>query len=138
LSIIGSKRGCSGAGFNKRALHVTGMRVLPSPPLGITFILYAVDSVLMKVKVRLFGDVAEMVGSKHSIELKDDSTILSLTNRIQRETGHSRGGYLGEFKVGGPDLAIMVNGKNIQLLDGLQTKLCEEDDIVIMPFVVGG
>ena len=92
----------------------------------------------MKVKVRLFGDVAEMVGSKHSIELEDNSDVLALTNQIQRDTGHSRGGYLGEFKVGGPDLAIMVNGKNIQLLDGVETKLCDDDDVVIMPFVVGG
>jgi molybdopterin converting factor small subunit len=92
----------------------------------------------MKVKVRLFGDVAEMVGSKHTVELDDGSNVLALTNTIQRETGHSRGGYLGEFKVGGPDLAIMINGKNIQLLDGVDTKLCADDDIVIMPFVVGG
>ena len=92
----------------------------------------------MKIKVRLFGDVAEMVGSKHNVELEDNSTVISLTNQIQRNTGHSRGGYLGEFKVGGPDLAIMINGKNIELLDGVQTKLCEEDDVVIMPFVVGG
>jgi molybdopterin converting factor small subunit len=93
---------------------------------------------MMMVKVRLFGDVAEMVGSKHTVELNTDSTVISLTNQIQRATGHTRGGYLGEFKVGGPDLAIMVNGKNIQLLDGVETKLCEEDDVVIMPFVVGG
>ena len=92
----------------------------------------------MKVKVRLFGDVAEMVGSKHNVELEEGSSIISLTNLIQRETGHSRGGYLGEFKVGGPDLGIMVNGKNIELLDGVDTRLCNEDDVVIMPFVVGG
>jgi molybdopterin synthase sulfur carrier subunit len=92
----------------------------------------------MKIKVRLFGDVAEMVGSKHTVELDDGSSVLSLTNNIQRETGHSRGGYLGEFKVGGPDLGIMVNGKNIELLNGLETKLCDDDDVVIMPFVVGG
>jgi MoaD family protein len=92
----------------------------------------------MKVKVRLFGDVAEMVGSKHSIQLENNSNVLTLTNQIQRDTGHTRGGYLGEFKVGGPDLAIMVNGKNIQLLDGVETKLCDDDDVVIMPFVVGG
>jgi molybdopterin converting factor small subunit len=92
----------------------------------------------MKVKVRLFGDVAEMVGSKHIIEMDDDSTVLTLTNQIQRDTGHKRGGYLGDFKVGGPDLAIMVNGKNIQLLSGIETKLCHDDDIVIMPFIVGG
>jgi molybdopterin converting factor small subunit len=95
-------------------------------------------SLVMKIKVRLFGDVSEAVGSKHIVELNEHSTILTLTNRIQRETGHSRGGYLGGFKVGGPDLAIMVNGKNIQLLDGIRTKLCDEDDVVIMPFVVGG
>lgn len=92
----------------------------------------------MKIKVRLFGDIAEQVGSKYNIELEEASTIMSLTNKIQRESGHSRGGYLGEFKVGGADLAIMVNGKNITLLDGVETELCDEDDVVIMPFVVGG
>jgi molybdopterin converting factor small subunit len=40
--------------------------------------------------------------------------------------------------VGGADLAIMVNGKNIALLDGVETKLFDEADVVIMPFVVGG
>jgi len=92
----------------------------------------------MKVKVRLFGDVAQMVGSKHIVELDDNSTVLSLTNQIQRESSYNRGGYLGDFKVGGSDLAIMVNGKNIQLLDGINTEICDKDDIVIMPFVVGG
>ncbi len=92
----------------------------------------------MQVKVRLFGDVAVMVGNKHTVELDEGASVLSLTNRIQRESGHTRGGYLGEFKVGGPDLGIMINGKNITLLDGVDTKLCEEDELVIMPFVVGG
>jgi MoaD family protein len=95
-------------------------------------------SLMMKIKVRLFGDVSEAVGSKHVIELDDHSTILTLTNHIQRESGHSRSGYLGGFKVGGPDLAIMLNGKNIHLLDGLETILSDEDDVVIMPFVAGG
>jgi molybdopterin converting factor small subunit len=92
----------------------------------------------MKIKVRLFGDVAEMVGSKYTVELDESANVMSLTNKIQRDNGNSRGGYLGEFKVGGPDLAIMVNGKNITLLEGVETKLCDDDDVVIMPFVVGG
>ena len=92
----------------------------------------------MKVKVRLFGDVSESVGSKHTVELPEDTSVLSLTNRLQRAAGQTRGGHLGDFKVGGADLAIIVNGKNIELLEGVETKLQDDDDVVIMPFVVGG
>lgn len=92
----------------------------------------------MKVKVRLFGDVQESVGSKHTFEVDEGATILTVTNKIQRKAGLTRGGYIGEFKVGGQEIAIMVNGKNIALLDGVKTKVSEDDDIVIMPFVVGG
>lgn len=92
----------------------------------------------MKVRVRVFGDVASSVGSKHTLELNEDATVLSLTNIIQKKAGNTRRGYLGRFKVGGADLAIMVNGKNIALLDGVNTRLFDEADVVIMPFVVGG
>ncbi len=92
----------------------------------------------MKVKVRLFGDVSELMGSKHTVELPENTSVLNLTNRLQREAGHIRGGHLGDFKVGGTDLAIIVNGKNIKLLEGVETKLRDDDDEVIMPFVVGG
>ena len=92
----------------------------------------------MKVKVRLFGDVSESIGSKHTVDLPENTSVLSLTNRLQREAGNSRGGYLGGFKVGGDDLAIIVNGKNIELLEGVETRLRDDDDVVIMPFVVGG
>jgi len=92
----------------------------------------------MKIRVRLFGDVAEQVGKKHEIELDEHATVLSLTNKIQEKSGYSRLGYLGSFKVGGSDLAIMVNGKNIALLEDEKTMLKSGDDVVIMPFVVGG
>jgi molybdopterin converting factor small subunit len=92
----------------------------------------------MKVRVRVFGDVASSIGNKHIVELNEGATVLSLTNTIQKNAGNARQGYLAEFKVGGADLAIMVNGKNIALLDGVDTKLFDDADVVIMPFVVGG
>lgn len=92
----------------------------------------------MKVRVRVFGDISATVGSKHSLELPDTATVLTLTNTIQTNAGKTRRGYLGPFKVGGADLAIMINGKNIALLQGTETRLQDHDDIVIMPFVVGG
>lgn len=92
----------------------------------------------MKVRVRVFGDIADVVGSYHEIDLKHNASVLTLTNTLQKKSGLTRRGYLAEFKVGGADLAVMVNGKNIALLDGVQTLLHDNDDIVIMPFVVGG
>jgi len=92
----------------------------------------------MKVKVRIFGDIANVIGSKHVVELEPQSTIINLTNRLQRKAGQTRLGYLRSFKVGGPDLAILVNGRNIQLLDGVETKLHDGDEVVITPYVVGG
>lgn len=92
----------------------------------------------MKVKVRIFGDLSSTIGNKHYIELKRDATVRTLTNVIAQKAGQTRRGYLGRFKVGSADLAIMVNGKNVTLLDGLNTLLNDEDDVVIMPFVVGG
>jgi len=91
----------------------------------------------MKVKVRVFGDIAEVVGSHHEVELDQNSSVVSLTNILQEKSGLSRRGYLAEFRIGGADLAVMVNGKNIALLNGVDTILSDNDDIVIMPFVVG-
>ena len=92
----------------------------------------------MKVRVRVFGDIAEVVGRLHELELEPNANVLTLTNTLQNKSGLTRRGYLAEFKVGGADLAVMVNGKNIALLIGVYTPLSENDDIVIMPFVVGG
>ncbi|MCW4051445.1 MAG: MoaD/ThiS family protein [Candidatus Bathyarchaeota archaeon] len=92
----------------------------------------------MKIKVRVFGDIASIVGNKHEIELKENATVLTLTNTLTQMAGQTRQGFIGEFKVGGADLAVMINGKNIALLDGVQTVLADKDDVVIMPFVVGG
>ena len=93
----------------------------------------------MRIKVRIFGEVGRAVGSRHVVELDDtDATILTLIKVIQKKTGRTKRGYLGDFLVGGVDLAIMVNGKNIALGDGLNTLLKDEDDVVITPYVSGG
>jgi len=36
------------------------------------------------------------------------------------------------------DALILVNGREISILDGLETKLCDGDEIVFVPVVHGG
>jgi MoaD family protein len=93
----------------------------------------------MRIKVRIFGDVGRVVGNRHVVELEDkDATVLTIIKILQKKAGQTRRGYLGEFMIGGVDLAIIVNGKNIALGDGLNTVLKDDDDVVITPYVSGG
>jgi len=94
--------------------------------------------IVMKVNVRIFGDLATILGRKQIVELKQDATVATLTNAIAERAGLKRQGYLGNYKVGGDDLAILVNGKNIHLLDSTETALQDGDEVVILPPTAGG
>ena len=91
----------------------------------------------MKILVRVFGDISQIIGKRHEIEVPNGSTVSTVTNRVGEKTGQ-RMGYLGEFTVGGKDLAILVNGKNIDMIDGPATKLRDGDEVVVMQPTAGG
>jgi molybdopterin converting factor small subunit len=64
--------------------------------------------------------------------------VSTLTTHMARKAGLKRQSYLGKYKVGGGDLAILVNGRNIALLDGVKTALWDGDEVVLLPPTAGG
>jgi len=94
--------------------------------------------VAMKVNVRVFGNLATVLGHKQITELDQDATVLTLTNSMAQRAGLKRQGYLGNYKVGGDDLAVLVNGRNIRLLNGVETPLHDGDEVIILPPTAGG
>ncbi len=92
----------------------------------------------MKVTVLVFADLVPLIGRKHYLELDDDATVGTLTSKIARKAGQKRRGYLGNYRIIGGDLAILVNGRNIDLLEGLKTPLSDGDEVVFMPPAAGG
>ncbi len=92
----------------------------------------------MKIHVRVFGSLAQLLGRKHTIILEGEATLKTLTNELAKKTGQTRHNYFGNFKITGGDLAIMINGRNIAMLNGLDTKLSDGDDVVILPPTAGG
>ena len=93
----------------------------------------------MKIRVRVFGDLVPLLGRTHLIELDNSIvTVSTLTGVIAEKAGMRRSGYLGKFKVSGGDLAILVNGRNIDLLDGVKTILQDGDEVVYLPPAPGG
>jgi len=91
----------------------------------------------MKATVRVFGDISAIIGRRHEVELPEGATITTIAGIIGEKSGQ-RQGYLGEFRVGGKDLAILVNGKSIDMIDGTQTKLRDGDEVVVMQPTAGG
>ena len=91
----------------------------------------------MKILVRVFGDVSQIIGKRHEVDVPEGSTVSTVTNKGGEKSGQ-RMGYLGEFQVGGKDLAVLVNGKNIDMIDGPGTRLRNGDEIVVMQPTAGG
>lgn len=89
----------------------------------------------MKVNVRVFGELATVLGRQHIMELDEGSTVASV---IVEKKGVTRQGYLGRYRLGGDELAVLVNGRNIRLLGGVATVLRDGDEVVILPPVAGG
>lgn len=92
----------------------------------------------MEVTVRVFGEPARILGNRHRLKIDEGSTVRTVANRLADKVGQKRYGYLGRHKVGGGDLAILVNGRNIELLDGVDTALRDGDEVVILVPTVGG
>jgi len=92
----------------------------------------------VKITVRVFGDLVQVMGNKQSLELEEGSTVGALVEAIAERVRQRRQGYLGNFKVGGGELVMLVNGRNIELADGIRTVLNEGDDIVFLIPTMGG
>ena len=92
----------------------------------------------MMVKVRIFGDLVHAIGKSHALKLEKGASVRGLTSKIAKKAGFKRQGYLGNYRVSGGDLAILVNGRNIDLLEGLETPLHDGDEIVLVPPAAGG
>jgi len=92
----------------------------------------------MNIHIRIFGNLASILGRKHTMELDQGATVATLANRIAEVARLKRQGYLGNYKVGGDDLAILVNGRNINLLNGVETALHDGDEVIVLPPTAGG
>jgi molybdopterin synthase sulfur carrier subunit len=94
----------------------------------------------MKVEVKLFTSLREITGKKtEEIQLHNTVTVEELLTLLSdkygkqfREYVYSKKGKVQGF------LSFLVNGKNINVLEGFGTELKEGDVLAILPPVGGG
>jgi len=92
----------------------------------------------VKVKVRAFGRLTANLGNEMVVELKPDAEIGDLLSVLKEKTLSVQKEALIRFDRTEPELTILVNGQNIQTMDGLKTPLKDEDLILLLPAVHGG
>ena len=94
----------------------------------------------MKVIVRYFTVLREVTGKREEeIDAKKGSTIKDILNFLNGKYGKEFEKYvLSGMKHKGLKLLFLMNGQNIEQLEGLKTKLHDGNVLTIMPPVAGG
>jgi len=91
------------------------------------------------MKVKVFATLRQLVGAKEiEVGLEGDDTVGSVVARLAADypalgehifdDQGNLGGYINVF----------VNGRSIRFLEGLHTRLSEDDVLAIFPPVAGG
>ena len=94
----------------------------------------------MKVEVKFFTSLREITGKKaDEIQLQSVITIEELLTLLSDKYGKKFTEYINNKEGKVQDfLSFLVNGRNINVLQGFDTKLKEGDIIAIIPPVGGG
>ena len=94
----------------------------------------------MKVEVKFFTSLREITGKKSDeIQLQNVITVEELLTLLSEKYGEKFREYIYNKKGKVQDfLSFLVNGKNINVLQGFDTELKQGDTIAIIPPVGGG
>ncbi|HID90330.1 TPA: MoaD family protein [Candidatus Bathyarchaeota archaeon] len=91
------------------------------------------------VRVRCLAALRRVIEGRHEVSIPGVGTVEEALAALHRRYGDAfakrvldDSGRLRRY------IAIHVNGKDIRLLQGLSTKVDEDDEISLMPIVAGG
>lgn len=87
----------------------------------------------MKITVRAFGTLLLALNRTFDIELADQATIQELLQQLNSQNPSTLSPLLWDST-----LTLLINGRNIHSLQGMDTVLRDDDIVTLIPFVVGG
>ena len=94
----------------------------------------------MEVTVRYLNPLREVTKiSEEKVEVKEGDSVEDLVHMLSKKygSGFDRYAYSGVKQEGIPIL-ILVDGQNVQSLEGAKTKLRQGNVITIIPPIAGG
>ncbi|TFG00280.1 MAG: MoaD family protein [Promethearchaeota archaeon] len=93
----------------------------------------------MNITIRFFAHLKDIVGIKNQISLQVEkgSNVLDLLNKLFT-LYDIKNHIMRDNQTLKKWVTILINGREIRFLLGLQTKIKENDNISIFPPIVGG
>ncbi len=98
-------------------------------------------NVVVKVKIKLVGIFRGLSGRKQLLmDLESPSSLIDLVQRLTELFSPEFKRILidPEFGDPRPNALILLNGKDISVLNGLETKVYDGDEVVLIPVSHGG
>lgn len=93
----------------------------------------------MKVRVKAYASFRDFMSPNTEITLNDGADVDWLIRELERRFGSRiREELLDEKRKPRPYVKILLNGRDIEFLQGLKTKLKDGDEIALFPPVGGG
>lgn len=95
---------------------------------------------LIRVEVSYFSNVRALIGESGStLELPDRSSMHDLLSSVAARYGDELREYLFTDEGGlHSHVVVILNGKGVGILDGLDTILSDGDRVAILPSIGGG
>ncbi len=83
----------------------------------------------------LFGRLRELAGvSREYVTLAGAADLSQLVRHLEEKHGRAFGEGVAAIK----GLRILVNGREYELLAGMETRLSDKDTVVLLPPIEGG
>lgn len=93
----------------------------------------------MKLRIKFLATLYELTGVlKTEVEVSDGLTIRELIDVLARKYAKLREELLDEGGNLKPMYNILVNGRAVEWLNGLDTRLKDGDEVVFIPPAAGG
>ncbi len=94
----------------------------------------------MPIHLKFIGAMRQISGkSQVSIDFKDGMSLKSLIKSLSRDMPELKS-IFGDQELNDQqsNSLVLINGREISVLNGLETKIADEDELVFVPVVHGG
>jgi sulfur-carrier protein len=95
----------------------------------------------MTITIHTILTLKKIIGAwQLDVELPDDASVNDLLLLMKKMWGEVLSSHLFDPETGAliPHVRVMVNGRQIEFLMGVDTPLNEGDEVLLLPLVAGG